>query len=186
MHSSTTWPTSTASIEVRLAKTGARQNVPFFIVTGFAERELAGLALGLDVDAFLARPVKKQALNRHLLRTSAGRREDKSRAQAQAAYGEIDLTSAMLSGNGLAAEPQPLNVCGPMEGNASVVVLDERLVALEGVKDGTRLARDAVNSAGTVLLRAGEEITAGLKAVLMSYAEIDESLSKVRVRTPAA
>jgi len=169
--------------EVRLSKTGARQNIPFFIVTGFAERELAGLALGLDVDAFLARPVKKQALGRHLTRTSTGRRADKTPAEALAAYADVDLSSAMRSGDSVAAEPQVLQVEAPAaRESGGVAVLDERLVALDGVPEGARLARDAVNSAGSVLLKAGDEITAGLKAVLMSYAEIDESLAKVWVR----
>lgn len=169
--------------EVRLSKTGARQSIPFFIVTGFAERELAGLALGLDVDAFLARPVKKQALGRHLTRTCAGRRPDKTPAEALAAYSDVDLTFATL-GEGAPPPPVP-----PAEAPASaqaggVAVLDDRLVGLESVPEGARLARDATNSAGSVLLKAGDEMTAGLKAVLMSYAEIDESLAKVWVQSP--
>lgn len=171
--------------QVRLAETGARQSIPFFIVTGFAERELAGLALGLDVDAFLARPVKKQALSRHLIRTSTARRADKSPSEARAAYAEVDLTSTMAPGQSFAKEPPAAQIEESTFDPGLVAVLDERLVALETVNDGTPLARDAVNSAGTVLLKAGEEITAGLKAVLMSYAEIDESLAKVWVRAPA-
>jgi CheY-like chemotaxis protein len=173
--------------EVRLARSGARQNVPFFIVTGFAERTLAGLALGLDVDAFLARPVKQQALNRHLIRTCSGRRRvEKSPAEAQAAYADVDLTAVAPSRESrFAGDPQVGQLPEAFQSSASVAVLDKRLVALENVPDGAHLARDAVNSAGLVLLKAGEEITVGLKAVLMSYAEIDESLAKVWVQSAA-
>lgn len=172
--------------QVRLASTGAIQSIPFFIVTGFAERALAGLALGLDVDAFLARPPKMQALRRHLLRTLGGRRPVKAVAEAHAIYGNVDLTLAMLPDSDLATETTaPLAMPIRELANGSVAVLDERLVVLDSVPDGARLARDAVNGAGTVLLKAGEEMTAGLKAVLMSYAEIDESLAKVWVRSAA-
>jgi YesN/AraC family two-component response regulator len=168
--------------EVRLAKTSAPQNIPFFIVTGFAERSLAGLALGLDVDAFLARPVKKQALNRHLIRTSGELRAAKSPAEALATYGDVDPTlDALLDESLPAAAAATPTAPAATQTNGSVAALDERLAELESVPEGALLARDAVNSAGAVLLRAGETMTGSLKAVLMSYAEIDESLAKVWV-----
>lgn len=168
--------------EVRLARTGAPQNIPFFIVTGFAERSLAGLALGLDVDAFLARPVKKQALSRHLIRTSGERRAAKSSDEALATYGDVDPTLDALPGKSRSAQARA-GLIAPVatQQNGSVAVLDERLAELESVPEGALLARDAVNGAGAVLLKAGERMTASLKAVLMSYAEIDESLAKVWV-----
>lgn len=168
--------------EVRLARTGAIQSIPFFIVTGLSERALAGLALGLDVDAFLARPPKMQALSRHLARTLGGRRQARTAAEAQAIYGNVDLALAMLPDRGLAVEatvPCAISIREPA--NGYVAALDERLVSVESVPEGAHLARDAVNGAGAVLLRAGEEMTASLKAVLMSYAEIDQSMSKVWV-----
>jgi len=163
--------------EVRLARTGAAQSVPFFIITGFAERPLAGLALGLDVDAFLARPVKKEALKRHLIRTCAERRRDKTLAEAEAAYGDVDLSLAMAPG----AQPAELPKPQASPSDAAATVNGERLMALKNVPEGAHLARDAVNATGAVLLSAGEEITAGLKAVLMSYAEVDKSLAEVWV-----
>jgi two-component system chemotaxis response regulator CheY len=169
--------------EVRLATTGAIQSIPFFIVTGFAERALAGLALGLDVDAFLARPPKMQALRRHLLRTLGGRRPVKTAAEAQAMYGNVDVSLAMVPAGDLATEATvPPAVPIRESANGSIAVLDECLVSVETVPLGAHLARDAVNGAGAILLRAGEEMTASLKAVLMSYAEIDHSMSKVWVK----
>jgi CheY-like chemotaxis protein len=170
--------------EVRLARTGARQSTPFLIVTSFSERALAGLALGLDVDAFLARPIKKQALDRHLTRTCAERRVDKSAAEARSTYADVDLSLSAISD----AEPSAAAVGdtgaptsqGGQPG-ASVAVLDEKLVALETVPEGARLTRDAINTVGSVLVKAGEPITGSLKAVLLSYSEIDESLAKVWV-----
>ena len=169
--------------QVRLARTGAIQNVPFLIVTDFAERACAGLALSLDVDAFLARPVKQRALNRHLVRTRAERRAVKTAVEAEATYGSVDLTGLILPHDPLdeqaeapaAAEEPDTAPHGPATAD------DGRLLPLASVPEGTRLARDAVNSAGAVLVRAGEEITGSLKAVLLSYAEIDESLANVWV-----
>lgn len=170
--------------EVRLARTGAPQSIPFFIVTGYAERALAGLALGLDVDAFLARPVKMQALKRHLIRTCAERRSVKSPAEALATYGDVDLSLALVPEIAAeAAGPEPMPAAQP---DIPVDAVTEQLVSLDSVREGAHLARDAVNSTGAVLLKAGEEVTANLKAVLMSYAEIDNSLSKVWVSGRAA
>ena len=170
--------------EVRMARTGAPQCIPFFVVTGFAERALAGLALGLDVDAFLARPVKKRALQRHIFRTCAERRTPKTALEAEQAYADIDVSSATLPDDGAApavlAPPEPEPAPGRQPDRHLVSgVIQPGLVALEAVPDGATLARDAVNSAGATLVRAGEEITTGLKAVLMSYAEIDDSLARL-------
>ncbi len=164
--------------EVRLGRTDAPQSIPFFVVTGYAERAFAGLALGLDVDAFLARPVKKQALQRHIIRTCAERRAVKSTAEAQAIYGDIDLSLAALKDLETTEEPTPADKA-PAAPNGKPA--DAGLIALAHVPEGAFLARDAVNSAGAVLLKAGEEITSSLKAVLMSYAEIDDSLAEVWV-----
>ena len=167
--------------EVRLARTSAPQNIPFFIVTGFAERSLAGLALGLDVDAFLARPVKKQALSRHLIRTCGERRAAKSRDEALATYGDVDPTLDALPDVRLSAGTSAPSIAPVAKRQNGSIALDEWLSELESVPEGALLARDAVNGAGAVLLKAGERMTASLKAVLMSYAEIDESLAKVWV-----
>lgn len=169
--------------EVRLGRTAAPQSIPFFIVTGFAERTLAGLALGLDVDGFLARPVKQHALKGHLIRTTAERRVPKTPAEALAIYGEVDLTLARLPEVDVAVQPEVRAAPVPLAGGTAGAS-GERLTALENVTAGMILSRDAVNSAGTVLLKAGEEMTAGLKAVLMSYAAIDRSLEKVWVTAP--
>lgn len=171
---------------IRLARTNALQNIPFFIVTGFADRAMAGLALGLDVDAFLARPVKMQALKRHLIRTCAHRRPAKTPSEAREAYGDVDVSSATLAESDVAlpsSTDDPLwpAVAREIREIDEVVSSRERLVDLNGVADGAMLARDAANSAGVVLLKAGEELTANLKAVLMSYAEIDKSLAQVWV-----
>ncbi len=166
--------------EVRLARTGAPQNLPFFIVTDFAERSLAGLALGLDVDAFLARPPKMRALTRHLVRTSVERRRLMTAIEAEAAYGNVDLIVRTNDPTLRPREPSLPHEHEPGSAPATVGSTG-RLLALENVPEGAVLSRDAVNSAGVVLLKAGENISAGMKAVLMSYAEIDESLANVWV-----
>lgn len=171
--------------EVRLARTGGQQSTPFLIITSFTERAYAGLALGLDVDAFLARPVKRHALGRHLSRVCTERRSVRSAAEAHATYGDVDLSLAATAAEEPFALPPPCGTTAPLEEthqDGTVVLLEERHMPLESVPQGAILARDAANSAGAVLLKAGEELTASLRAVLMSYAEIDESLAKVWVR----
>ena len=49
---------------IRTNKTSLPRGVPVVMLTGYAERPLLGVALQLDVDAFLAKPVAAEATSR--------------------------------------------------------------------------------------------------------------------------
>jgi two-component system chemotaxis response regulator CheY len=53
---------------VRTGQTAAPRNLTCAMLTGYAVRHLVGLAIVLDVDAFLAKPVSAATLTKHLMR----------------------------------------------------------------------------------------------------------------------
>src|SRR5579864_5255328 len=53
---------------VRTGRTNAPRNLICAMLTGHAVRHLVGLAIVLDVDSFLAKPVSPETLSRHLSR----------------------------------------------------------------------------------------------------------------------
>ena len=54
--------------EVRTGRTRARHDMPCLILTDHVQPRLLGLAMALDVDAFLEKPAKIPALKEHLTR----------------------------------------------------------------------------------------------------------------------
>jgi|GEM_PF-761428 len=53
---------------IRTGQTQMARNLPCALITSYAERHLVGLAIVLDVDTFLAKPVSFETLNKHLTR----------------------------------------------------------------------------------------------------------------------
>lgn len=51
---------------IRSGNTAARRDIPFAMLTGFSDRYLVDMALALDVNAFLTKPVSKKALSKRL------------------------------------------------------------------------------------------------------------------------
>ncbi|MBL8642752.1 MAG: response regulator [Rhodospirillaceae bacterium] len=60
---------------IRTGQTYAPRNLICGMLTSYAERELVGLAIVLDVDTFLAKPVSMETITKHLKRSFAYRFE---------------------------------------------------------------------------------------------------------------
>lgn len=112
---------------IRTGKTAADRNLPCGMLTSYAERHLVGLAIVLDVDTFLAKPVALEVLSKHMTRMFQYRFEPQSAAEYAAIdveYAEPHLTSEA---------PQP--VVSPPEETVVPLPVDERqLQELEQAK----------------------------------------------------
>lgn len=72
---------------IRTGKTAADRNLPCAMLTSYAERHLVGLAIVLDVDTFLAKPVALEVLAKHMARMFQYRFEP----QGVAEYAAIEV-----------------------------------------------------------------------------------------------
>jgi CheY-like chemotaxis protein len=90
---------------IRTGQTKAPRNLPCAMLTGHAVRHLVGLAIVLDVDSFLAKPVSSDTLTKHLDRAFQYRFEPMPVEQ----YAVIDVSHAdvFLTGRPPAAAPPP-------------------------------------------------------------------------------
>lgn len=75
---------------IRTGKTAADRNLPCAMLTSYAERHLVGLAIVLDVDTFLAKPVALEVLAKHMSRMFQYRFEPQSVGE----YAAIDVEHA--------------------------------------------------------------------------------------------
>ena len=65
---------------IRTGQTAARRETPFAMVTGYSDRHLVDMALALDVNAFLVKPISKKALAMRLDKMLS--RDEAERARA--------------------------------------------------------------------------------------------------------
>jgi CheY-like chemotaxis protein len=91
--------------KIRVGETRAPRNLVCAMITSHAERHLVGLAMVLDIDAFLAKPVSLEALNRRLGRAFQYRFEPLE----VRAYESVDVDNAAphLTGRVIPLEPAP-------------------------------------------------------------------------------
>lgn len=75
---------------IRTGKTIAARNMPCALLTSYAERHLVGLAIVLDADTFLAKPVSMETLTKHLARCFQYRFEPLS----VSSYDAVDVANA--------------------------------------------------------------------------------------------
>jgi CheY-like chemotaxis protein len=82
---------------IRTGKSPASRDLPCAMLTSYAERHLVGLAIVLDVDTFLAKPVSLDVLNKHLGRIFQYRFEPQAVPVYQAV--DVDNVAPHLTGD---------------------------------------------------------------------------------------
>lgn len=88
---------------IRTGIKGIRRDIPFAMLTGHSDKELVGLAIGLDVNAFLVKPVSKKALVARLERLLTEKRQLKTKQ----AYAAIDISSPLSEAPNMSDTPPP-------------------------------------------------------------------------------
>lgn len=190
---------------IRTGQTTAPRNIVCALLTSYAERHLVGLAIVLDVDTFLAKPVSPETLSKHLGRCFQYRFEP----LPVATYDTVDVDNAAphLSldeappASKPSAPPYPpaptdpaptaeFKQVGPPQPAPAEPVKGEpptpspeakphKKVALADVPENATLARDLVGAGGTLLLAAGTQFKA-------RYAKRLEELSGIREKVEYA
>lgn len=189
---------------LKTLRTGAAnvsRGVPFALLTGYAERPLVRLAVQLDADAFLAKPVEADALIRHVVQLLHHGPRDETELHSVEHYEAIDVDTPVGHIIQEHAEPtrprstghersdtQPTLAAGrsmnrlqdPSTGSRVARILDEEKVfigqetLLSDVPEGVRLARDLHYIGGRRLLRSGERLSERTLNRLRSMRDIGE------------
>jgi len=142
--------------EIRAGHGAIPRDLVVIMLTGHSGFDSIGSALLLDVDAFLAKPTSKQALEKCLEQAFQARR-----GHATIAAGER-YRAVELSSMGAEAEVLP----------ESAAARQEQPVTLSAVPIGSVLSRDLVFSNGRLLLRAYTRLNARIVERLRELAPL--------------
>lgn len=81
--------------KVRTGYSGIRRNIPIIMITGHGDRNLFGIALALDVNAFLLKPVSKSTLVERIQRVFGTIESKESWLKPVESYACIDVDSTI-------------------------------------------------------------------------------------------
>jgi len=159
---------------VRTGASAARRDLPVVLFTGYSDIDLVGVALALDVHAFVVKPVAKPVLLARIRRSL----EQAAPTTPVAAYQAIEIPPTL--GAEPVVEPPPAEARAPVPQPGSGG--PEVLLALGEVRENQVLSRDVANQNGRLLINAGTKLTRRFIDRLLDLVEIDPSLAQIWVR----
>ena len=201
---------------LRTGETKVPRGLPFALLTGYAERSLVRLAVQLDADAFLAKPLESDAFVRHVTQLLDHGPRDDSEMHSVEHYAAIDVDTPVGHIILDQEEQEPSedggrDTSGSQTGRAAIyptnwiqdppagarvakILAEEKIftgqeVPLADVSDGARLARDLHYIRGRRLLRSGEqrsERTINRLRSLRDIGEIPETIWIVSEDLPSS
>lgn len=160
--------------DVRTGKTRAPTEIPCLMLTDHVDPRLLGLAMALDVDAFLKKPADLEEMRNHLSRVLSDRRP----VERPDYYARIEVEHSLAE---LVAR-----ISGGADQNAGADSGTGRMIDLgiDGPPEGATLARDLVNGAGQALLKSGTVLDESNLALLKSLMLFDPTVARIWVDTP--
>ncbi|MDV7341187.1 response regulator [Terasakiella sp. A23] len=149
---------------VRMGVVHSDRSLPVLMLTGHTDAQLVALALKLDVDAFIAKPVSKAALEKRLIQIMNGTRQVKSVEE----YGKI---------------PTYVPSIEDVEEEVEEEVVDRgHVVEVKDLKPGDKLAAPVkLAGNGNALIEYGEVLNERLIARLNDLEDMGSELSEIRV-----
>lgn len=159
---------------IRIGTRGIRRDIPFAMLTGHSDRELVGLAIQLDVNAFLIKPVSKKALvtRTQVLLTEAapGRSVEEYRRVNVANLAFVDQT-----------EPVPRRAELPPKVKLGNTGIKERQVTLDELPVNAVLSRDLVLNQ-SLTFKTGTAMTASLVQKIRDLADLFDPIEAIWIR----
>lgn len=155
---------------IRTGGSSVTHDMPCLMLTNHVHPRLLGIAMALDVDAFLEKPAKPEELKKHLLRSLSNQHkkaDSRDYAKIEVEQSLEALVSDIAKHQNGEREPEP----------------DGQIVDLSGgnIPIGKTLTADLVNGEGQVLLAAGTVIDASIAALLENLMNFDPSIRTIRV-----
>jgi CheY-like chemotaxis protein len=162
--------------DVRMGADNIDRGTPFLLLTGHAEHELVGVALSLDVSAFLVKPVSAPGLERRLARALEAKLTPKAASHYERVAVPVFDNGPLSSLGGTppqAAEP-PAPKLPPNLPIAPVrpVGSQTRTVSINEVAEGMVLASAVTAKSGSQVLSAGTTVSPWLMGQLRDLLEM--------------
>lgn len=168
--------------QVRVSAGGIPNDLPFIMLTGIADKAVVGAAIGLDIDAFVTKPVSRDFLKSRISHAL----EDKRRIHAPDHYQTIDVSFAKKETTSDEPSRRPASTYIPRRPVRGGAVQDKEpgygmKISLDKVKPGAVLSQDICSPTGDVLLRRGATLSPRLITRIKELAHLDIEIKDVWV-----
>ncbi len=160
---------------VRTGATGADTKVPFAVLTGHCDTEYISLAIDLDVDCFMAKPVTVEMLAERFGRILIDQDTDLSDR-----YRGVEVPTAAL--DGVLSPADELPETGTDDNEEIITTEHASRCPLMRIPVNSVLARDLMLSNGVRLLAEGQILKAKLLFRLRDLSEIDPAVKHLWIK----
>ena len=172
---------------VRCGDHGIGRSMPFALLTRHADKHLVDMALALDVNAFLVKPMSKKGLETRLgkmLRQTIS----ESWLKPVDIYETVNIDLALAGIRMPETAPGPpksrgVYVDGARKSAISSGSADEHRVNLDSIHDNVVLSRDVFADNGRLLLATGVELTPRTISVLVDLRDLGQPISDIWVKS---
>ncbi len=175
--------------------------MPVAMVTGYSEKHLVDLALALDINAFLIKPVSKRGLENRLVSMLSQVGED-IWLKSENLYLDLNVDSVLddvlgtmpkpsdetpqsrgffIKGNEgpLLRGPEPVSADSPGGETAADGDPESYKCPLRHIPAGAILARDVHTADGRLFLHAGAEMTLRVISILLDLLDLDHPVDSI-------
>jgi len=137
---------------IRTGKVAGPRNTRFVILTAFSNTEVLGAAMALDVNGFLAKPIRIGVVMEKIKKAVHETFQIQPPENYESVVTELSSLGAVQTTSEL-AKPAPLSVADKFETHGSVI-----LVPLTRLREGMRTAKDVVATDGNIIIPAGTKL----------------------------
>ncbi len=139
---------------IRTGRKNIRRNLPVAMLTGYGDENLVGLAIKLDVNAFLLKPANKGSLTPRLHAILQDDHTDESWLRQVSDYEAVDINSTVAN----LLEDDPSSLLAVTEHNEPLSE-NEVLYRYDNVPENYPLSRDLRSKNGSILYPSGTVLT---------------------------
>jgi YesN/AraC family two-component response regulator len=142
---------------IRMGTGKIQRHLPVIMLTGHGDTILVKLAIELDVNSFVLKPVTKESLGSRLLKIMQHDRNDDSYIKSVMDYKFIDVDSPIVDILDKNASSQ-VDEKIPERKNITASI-DPNAYEIENLRESMVLARNVTSSTGQVFIKAGTGLT---------------------------
>ncbi len=186
---------------IRIGHREINRAMPVAMVTGYSEKHMVDLALALDVNAFLIKPVSKRGLENRL-ESMLSQGGDNIWLKSENLYLDLNVDSVLddvlgtmpkpsdetprsrgffIKGNEgpLLRGPEPVSADSPGGETAADGDPESYKCPLRHIPAGAILARDVHTADGRLFLHAGAEMTLRVISILLDLLDLDHPVDSI-------
>lgn len=141
---------------IRSGQTRAAQDISIIVLTSFSNTEVLGVAMALDVNGFLVKPMEPVVVRDKIAQAM----DERPGVRPPIAYRSVSTDLSTIHAQRATRDNKGVvNASVPRSEESELARLPKRSIKLATLRPGLRLGQDVVTSDGTLLLSAGQVLS---------------------------